>query len=125
MAADVVVLTDLAEVVIVDAIDAVALEWKYIGWGTGTTPAAKGATACQTEGAETSTTKVTGTTSQPTADKYQVVGTVTCAGAGKAITNAGMFDHATTGALMMYATFDAINVGVGDSIQFTFLLEIT
>lgn len=105
--------------------------WKYVGWGTGTTTAAKAATQCENEGSETSTTKVTGTltsnTVTTTNDQLQVVATITCAGAGKNIANAGLFRAASAGAtdMMEYGTFTAIPLSVNDSIQFTFLLQVT
>lgn len=102
--------------------------WKYVGWGTGTTTAAKTATVCENESAETSTTKVTGTQSQNTVtttnDELQCIGTVTCASATKTIANAGLFNTSTTG-MVMYGTFTAITVSIGDSIQFTFKLQVT
>jgi hypothetical protein len=48
-----------------------------------------------------------------------VVGTITCTGAGKAITEVGLFDASTNGIMFARVTFSAINVSVGDSIQFT------
>src|SRR5512137_1286230 len=112
-----------------DAVYALASSWKYIGWGTGGTTAAKAATACETEAAETSTTKVTGTQSQNTVtatrDELQCVGTVTCAGAGKTIANAGLFNAASAGTMVMYGSFTGIPLSVGDSIQFTFKLQVT
>lgn len=112
-----------------DATYALAAPWKYVGWGTGTTQAAKAATACETEAAETSTTKVTGTQTQNTVtatrDELQCVATVTCAGAGKTIANAGLFDAASAGGMVMYASFTGIPLSVNDSIQFTFKLQVT
>jgi hypothetical protein len=102
--------------------------WKYVGWGTGTTTAAKAATVCETEAGETSTTKVTGVltsnTVTTTNDQLQVVATITCQTTAKTIANAGLFNTSTTG-LMEYGTFTGIPLSVADSIQFTFLLQVT
>jgi hypothetical protein len=97
---------------------------KYVHWGTGTTAAAATDTALQTPGSEA---RVSGTQSQQTTDHtndtYQVVGTLTKATSSAAITEAGVFDNTTGGNLYTRATFDAINVDVGDSIQFTFKVK--
>ena len=101
---------------------------KWIHWGTGTTAAATDDTVLETPGAEARTeggeTQETTTTA---GDTFQVVGIITCAGAGKAITEAGLFSHltSTTGYLYLRATFDVINVQVGGSIQFTFTAQYT
>jgi hypothetical protein len=94
---------------------------KYIGWGIGTTEKAVANTVLESAGAES---RATGTQSQQTTtttnDTYRLVGSITCAGAGKAITEAGIFSASTDGSLYVAANFAAINVNVGDSIQFTF-----
>ena len=95
-------------------------EPKYIGWGTGTTPATPADTGLQTPGSES---RVAGTSSRvktsTTNDTYQVVGTITCAGSAKAITEVALYDAATSGTCFLRGTFSPINVNVGDSIQFT------
>jgi hypothetical protein len=100
----------------------------WVAWGIGTTPAAAINTVLETPSAEARTvgTDTTETTTT-TGDTYQVVGTITCAGAGKAITEAGLFNHltSTTGYLYLRATFDVINLNVGDSIQFTVKAQYT
>ncbi len=97
---------------------------KYIGWGTGTTAYAATQTALVTPAAES---RATGTPTQQTTDHandtYQVVGTITCTGALKAITEAAVFDASTSGNMYARAAFDAMNVDVGDSIQFTFKIK--
>ena len=96
--------------------------YKWVAWGIGTTEAsASGAGAdLVSEGAEDRTE---GTQSQQTTtttdDTYRVVGAITCTGAGKAITEVTIMNDETAGACFMRANFDAINVAVGDSIQFT------
>lgn len=97
---------------------------KYIWWGTGATAAAATDTGPQTEGAED---RAAGTQTQQQTDHandtYQCVGTITCAGSGKAITEAGINNADDAGTNYVRATFDAINVDVGDSIQFTFKVK--
>jgi len=101
---------------------------KWVHWGTGTTAATAADTVLETPGAEARTE---GTETQETVtttnDTFQVVGTITCAGSGKAITEAGLFSHltSTTGYLYLRATFDVINLNVGDSIQFTIKAQYT
>lgn len=100
---------------------------KNIGWGTGTTAAAVGDTALQTEAAPTTSGgRTVGTESRTTVsqtnDNYQVVGTVT-AGSTLAITEAGLFDNVTAGNMLIHSVFSAVNVVSGDSIAFTFGLQ--
>lgn len=97
---------------------------KYVGWGTGTTAYAATQTGLITPLGEA---RATGTQSQVTTDHtndtYQVVGTITKATSSAAVTEAGVFDAAAAGNLYARAAFDAINVDVGDSIQFTFKVK--
>ena len=96
--------------------------YKWVAWGVGTTEAsASGAGAdLVSEGAEDRTD---GTQSQQTVttadDTYRCVGAITCTGAGKAITEVTIMNDESAGTCFMRANFDAINVAVGDSIQFT------
>ena len=93
---------------------------KYVAWGTGTTEAAVTQTALVTPGAEDRTSGTeTQQTTTTTNDTYRVVGVITCAGAGKAITEVGLFDAATDSNMFMRSNFSAINVAVADSITFT------
>lgn len=95
-------------------------EPKYIGWGVGTGAAAVGDTALGSAGAEARTTGTSSRVQTTDAnDTYQVVGAITCTGAGKAITEVGLFDAASSGNLFFRGSFSAINVSVGDSIEFT------
>lgn len=93
----------------------------FVGWGTGVTAAAITDTGLQTPAAEARTSG-TVTQQQTTVanDTFRNVASITCATAGKAITEAAIFDAATAGNLFVRAVFDAVNVAVGDSIQFTF-----
>ncbi len=108
---------------VVDQIDGTAATPTfYVGWGTGAGTAAVGDTTLFTEASES---RVSTTQSQPAADKNQFQGTITCAGSGKTITNAGIFDASTSGNLYLKSDFTGIALNVGDSIQFTFTLQQT
>lgn len=95
-------------------------EPKFLAWGTGAGTAAATDTTLFTEASEA---RVTCTLSQVTTtttnDTYQAVGTLTVAGAGKTITNAGLFDASTSGNLFVKGDFTGIALNVGDAIQFT------
>ena len=119
--------TSVGEGVVVDLIDGVSAVHldatnAKIGWGTGAGTAAKADTTLFTEAAEA---RVVPTVTQPTADKNQWVGTITCAGAGKTITNAGLLDAASAGNLIVHGDFTGIVLAVGDKIEFTISLEQT
>lgn len=122
------VLTDAGRAIITNRIKGGGTEPKLIGWGTGTNAAAVTDTALQTEAAPTTSGgRVSGTSSQITIDVtndgYQVVGTVT-AGSSLAISEAGLFDAASGGNMLIRGDFAQINVVSGDSITFTFKLDI-
>ena len=90
-----------------------------IGWGTGAGTHAKASTTLFTEASEA---RVAATVSQPAADKNQWVGTLT-ADAAKTITNAGLFDAATVGTLVVAGDFTGVALALGDKIEFTISLE--
>lgn len=92
-----------------------------IGWGTGAGTAAKGDTTLFTEASEA---RVAVVTSQPTADKNQWTATLTADGA-KTITNAGLFDAAVAGNLVVHGDFTGIVLALNDQIAFTITLEQT
>ena len=92
-----------------------------IGWGTGAGTAAKADTTLFVEASEA---RVVPTITQPLADKNQWVGTLT-ADAAKTITNAGLFDAATAGNLVVKGDFTGIVLATGDKIEFTITLEQT
>jgi hypothetical protein len=102
-------------------------EPNYCAWGTGAGTAAITDTTLFTESAQES--RVAGTSAQVTTtvtnDTYQVVGTLTCATAGKTITNAGLFDASTTGNMFIKGDFTGIALNIGDSIQFTFQTQFS
>jgi hypothetical protein len=100
-------------------------EPKYIAWGTGAGSSANTDTTLFTEASEARTG---GTSSQQTTtvtgDTYQVIGTMTVAGTGKTITNAGLFDNVTPpGNMLVKGDFTGIALAVGESIAFTFKLS--
>ncbi len=108
---------------IVDKIQtAVATEMEYIAWGTGTTDPVVGNTGLEAAAAEARTL---GTMSQPAADTHRVVGTITCAGSGKTISEVGLFDASTSGVMLIRSTFTGIPLLVGDRIEFTLDLQVT
>lgn len=73
------------------------------------------------------TTRATGAKSQPSANVFRSVATISYTGS-LAITEHGLFDSATRGsenAMWDRTLFSAINVTSGDSIQFTYDCTIT
>jgi len=118
--------TSVGETVVVDLIDGTsgthidATNGK-IGWGTGAGTAAKGDT---TLFAEASEARVAVVASQPTADKNQWTATITANGT-KTITNAGIFDAAAAGNLIVHGDFTGILLALNDQIAFTITLEQT
>lgn len=95
-------------------------EPKYVAWGTGATAAAATNTGLESASAEARTSGTSSRVQVSTAnDTYQVIGSITCAGAGKAITEVALYDAAEAGNCFFHGTFSAINVSIGDSIEFT------
>lgn len=96
----------------------------YHGCGTGTNAEAAGDTALQTESTTAlnpDNTRATGTRSQPAANQYRTVGTLTF-DATAAVTEHGILSQSATGGGTLWdrSVFSAINVASGDSIQFTY-----
>jgi len=101
----------------------------FHGCGTGTTAEAAGDTALETESTtilNPNDTRATGTNSQPAANQFRSVGTLTFDGAG-AITEHGILSQAATGGGTLWdrSVFSAINVASGDSIQFTYTCTVS
>lgn len=113
--AKVVDLTDGVSAVHLDATNA------KVAWGTGAGTAAKADTTLFTEASEA---RVVPTVSQPVADKNRWVGTLT-ADAAKTITNAGLFDAATAGNLVIHGDHAGQLLALGDKIEYTIDLEQT
>ncbi len=120
------VLLNTGRAIITSRLKGGGTEPAYVAWGTGAGTAAAGDTTLFTEASEA---RVAGTTSQQTVsatnDAYRVVGTLTCAGAGKTITNAGCFDASSAGNGFIKGDFAGVALNVGDSIQFTFQIQFT
>ena len=95
-----------------------ATQPKYIGWGTGAGTAAITDTTLFTENGSRTTGTTTQVTTTTTNDTFQVVGILT-AGSSLTITNAGIFDAASSGNLFVKGDFTGLVLASGDSIQFT------
>ena len=113
------VLTNAGEAFIIDELDAFGTY--YLAWGTGAGTAAKGDTTLFTEASET---RVSTTDSQPAADTIQWLATLTADGS-KTITNAGIFDAATVGTLIVKGDHTGVAVVLSDQIEYTVTLQIT
>jgi hypothetical protein len=100
--------------------------FKYHECGTGVVAEAIGdtalGTACTTV-LNPDSTRAVGTQVNSVAKTYTSVGTLLF-DAVAAVTEHGLFNAATTGVLLDRTVFAAINVGSGDSIQFTYNLVI-
>jgi hypothetical protein len=121
------VITDAGVAFLVDDWDTAAQEitnMNYHASGTGAVAEAVGDTALGAE-ATTITDRVAGTKSQPAANQLRSVGTQSYTGAG-AITEHGLFSVITesSGILWDRSVFAAINVGNGDSIQWTYTCTV-
>jgi len=123
--------TDAGVAFLVDDWDSGTTEisnFNYHGCGTGAAAESASDTAL---GAECTTvlnpdsTRATGTKSQPAANQFRSVGTLTFYGAA-AVTEHGLFSQAATGGgtLLDRSVFAAVNVAGGDSIQFTYTLSV-
>jgi hypothetical protein len=89
--------------------------FKYHAYGTGTTAEANTESALVTEVGS----RVAGSQTNNGSNIYRTVATIT-PGAAYAVTEHGILSAATGGILMDRSVFAAINVGAGDSIQFTY-----
>jgi hypothetical protein len=96
--------------------------FEYLAIGTGTTTPAAANTALSAEvgarGSATCTRQQTTTTN----DTAQLVATFTFNGS-TAITECGIFDNSSSGTMLTRATFAAINVASGDSLQMTYKVQ--
>jgi hypothetical protein len=121
------VATNGAKAWVVDKLDeTVQTTGDFIGWGTGAGTAAITDTTLFTEASEA---RVTATRSQQTTtvtgDTVRWVGSITCAGAAKDITNAGNFTASSAGTLIVKGDFTLIHVEIGDIIEFTINLQVS
>lgn len=113
-----VVWTDDGQEDIVDYYD--TQTW-YVGIGTGGTTAAvtNAALTTEVEGSPRGST----TDSQPAADTFQMVGSVSITGT-HGLDEAGIFTANAAGRMHISATFDVVNVVSGDTFQPTFTLQL-
>lgn len=99
----------------------------YIAVGTGTTAAAAGDTALQTETSTSGLGRTSGTvslvTTTQTNDTAQVTNTFSVTGT-VAVTESGVLNAASTGTLLCHQVFSAINVANGDSLQVTWKIQM-
>lgn len=103
----------------VDQLDAFGT---YFGaWGTGAGTTVKGDTTLFTEASES---RVATADTQPTASTFQWLYTITADGT-KTITNAGVFDAATTGTLIVKGDFTGVPLNASDKIEFTVQLAVS
>lgn len=116
------VVTDTGVGFLVDALQNLteAENLNFHASGTGTTAEAASQTALVTEVA----TRATGTQSEPASNQYRSVGTISYTST-LAITEHGLMSASSVGTLFDRSLFAAINVGNGDSIQFTYTLTLT
>lgn len=100
----------------------------YIALGTGTTAAAAGNTALETEittnGGERASATASRVTTTVSNDTAQLVNTFNFTGT-LAITESGVLNAASSGTLLARQVFSAINVGNGDSLQVTWKFAVT
>lgn len=95
-------------------------DFKYHGMGTGNTAEAVGDTALVTP----VETRATGTqTEGASANVYRSVGTIT-ATAARAVVEHGLFSASSGGTLLDRSVFSVINLGINDSVQFTYDLSL-
>jgi hypothetical protein len=125
------VVTNAGKDVITNRIKGSGTEPLHVGWGTGSGGGA-GSTNLATPATEARTAGTSSrVTTSTTNDTYQVVGTITCAGAGKTITEVGLFDASGSGSppsggnLAVYADFSGIALNVSDSVTFTVKVQLT
>lgn len=102
---------------------------KFVAAGVGATGAARTAVAADTalsselaEGRTSGTESIVTTTQ--TGDTYQVVGLITASGS-RACDEGGLFDATTVGNMFTSATYSVVNLVSGDSIQFTWKVQLT
>ena len=97
----------------------------FIEWGVGVTPPVRANTDIEdSTGCTEARTDATGTDSVVASgdggtDTYRVVGTITKIVGAAAITEVGTFTTLAAGDLFLRATFSAINLEIGNSIEFT------
>ena len=122
--ADLVVVVDNGLDHVADAILVLgATAPKWIEWGTGTNAPARTDSDLQIPGAEVRTegtdSVLASVDTGAAADTYRTFGTITEAAGPAAITEVGTWTNLTAGIMFLRATFSAINLETGNSIEFT------
>lgn len=101
---------------------------KYVAMGVGATGATRTAVVGDTALSTQVETRTSGTesvqTTTTTGDTYQSQGTVAATSA-RAVDEAGLFDASSSGNMFTSATFPVVNLANGDSIQFTWKVQLT
>lgn len=99
----------------------------YLAVGTGTTAAAAGNTALETEITDSGLQRVNATASRTTTtqtnDTATLVNTFSVTGT-KAVTEAGVLNASSGGVLFARSVFTAVNVVNGDSLQLTYKIKV-
>lgn len=119
-----VILVNAGRDILTNRIKGAGTEPLFFAIGTGGTAEAATQTALVTEVETRNSGTSTRQTTSVTNDTYQVVGTIT-ATAGRAVTEAGLFDASTVGNMFIRALFTVVNLSIGDSIQGTTKLQFT
>jgi hypothetical protein len=97
----------------------------YVSWGTGAGTSGATDTTLFTESTEARVgTTTTQQTTSTTNDTNRFVGTITAAG-GRTITNAGIFDATSSGNMIAKGDFTGVVLNTGDSIAFTFNIQLS
>ena len=122
--ADLVVVTDLGLEHVAAAVDGLGeTAPKWIGWGIGVGAPARAQTSLGTASAEARTegadSLVASTDAGVETDVYRTVGTITSLSDAHAVTEVATFTNLTAGLMFLRATFSAINLETGNSIEFT------
>lgn len=99
----------------------------YIAVGTGTTAAAAGNTALETEITDSGLARANSTASRVTTDvtndTARLVNTFSVTGT-KAVTESGVLNAGASGVLLARQVFSAVNVVNGDSLQVTWNIDV-
>jgi hypothetical protein len=96
----------------------------HMAIGTGTTAAAAAQTALVTEVARVALTSTTAVTSTVANDATQYVATFAAGTGTGAITEAGIFNDATTGTMLCRTNFAVINKDANDTLTITWKITI-
>lgn len=100
--------------------DAAESAMSHMAVGTGTTAAAAGDTALQTQNAIVALTSTTQTN-----DDVVYVATFGAGTGTAALTEAGIFNAASSGTMLCRTVFSAVNKGANDSLEITWTVTIS